>query len=83
MTTREIFFKVRAIVMTVSYAAFIGLVPGVIAGVGAMYMAFFIGASNHVSAKVAIGYVGFPVFLIFFVLGLFKVPSFLRRSGLI
>jgi hypothetical protein len=83
MTIKAFLFKVRAVVMTVSLSISIGAFFGGIVGLGAMFIAFFFGASNQVSAKVGIGYVGFPVFLIFFVWGLLKVPGFLRRSGLI
>lgn len=83
MTIKAFLFKVRAVVMTVSLSISIGAFVGGVVGLVTSFIAFLLGASDQVSTKVGIGYVGFPVFLIFFVWGLFKVPSFLRRSGLI
>jgi hypothetical protein len=69
--------------MIVGYAGALATIPGTIAMmISGMLTAYFVG-NNQFATKVAIGYVGFPVFLVFFVWGLFKVPGFLRRIGLI
>jgi hypothetical protein len=83
MTVKVFLFKVRAILMTVFLSISMAVIPGTIAMmIAGILTACFVG-NNQFATKVAIGYVGFPVFLVFFVWGLFKVPGFLRRSGLI
>jgi hypothetical protein len=83
MRLKAFLFKIRAIIMTVGYAGALATIPGTIAmAIAGIGTAYFVG-NNQFATKVAIGYVGFPVFLVFFVWGLFKVPGFLRRAGLI
>lgn len=83
MTIKAILFKIRSIVMTVGYAGALATIPSTIAMVVAgILTAYFVG-DKQFATKVAIGYVGFPVFLVFFAWGLIRVPGYLRRSGLI
>jgi hypothetical protein len=79
---KEILFQIRAVVMTVSLSISLAMIPGFIAGAGAMYVAFFLGASNQVSAKVGIGYVGFPVFLSSLFGDFSRPPPFYAEVGL-
>jgi hypothetical protein len=88
MSIKQVLFTIRAVCMTVSVAGTLATVIGGIAmTIASFAMWHFFGGdqliNNNFADKVAIGYVGFPVFLVFFIWGLFKVPGFLRRSGLI